>query len=208
MEAPDGLPRSPFFVPGPGEEDVQPALTLVSHHTATPESLTIEETIAQFAFKPRPGTNVYFNTTFWVDNRLVDGKPRIIILGGLTRKNHIALGNRHRDAPNVFNWNTQGVEIMAEKELNVTPEQTRAFTDIAVVYSTAIGRRVQVYAHYDINSNKTPGEGAKGRDAALVTLTQLTLPQSGRLDFTAEGSVAALRVTGSPGVERASKRTS
>jgi len=166
--APKGLPRWPYFVRSGAEKDIAPALSIISHDTETTGSL--EETLEKHAFSLRAGSRAFFNTTFWIDRADAGKKPRIMILDGFLRTNHIDMGNRHAGAPAVYNWNTLGVEILAANEGAVMEEQLIAIADIALVYSEVIGRKVAVYAHSEINSNKTPGEGMRGRDAARKAL--------------------------------------
>jgi hypothetical protein len=170
LKAPKNLKRSPYFIKQlEGEEDVQPALTLVSHYTGSTGDA--RRMITGAAFTPRDKSGVYFNTTFWVDRSA--GKPRIYILDGFQRTNHVARKKRREHAPDVFNWNSLGVELFANNERDVQPSQIRAFVDIVLVYSQVIGQKVRVYGHGDINDHKTRDEGQRGTQAAQKALLHM-----------------------------------
>ena len=169
---PRNLPRSPYYlVQEDGEKPEGPALTLISHHTAVRG--TLEEVIATYAFTMREGTGKFFNTSLWVDRSEGGAKPRIVILDGLLRTNHIAGRFRHSHAPKAYNSNTLGIEVLAGTEDEVQEAQIRALVDIAIAYSTVIHYRVAVYAHSEINTNKPPSEGIRAAIAARLALNRM-----------------------------------
>lgn len=168
---PTGLPRSPFYIQkAAGELPIAPATNIVSHVALGDNA----QTVIQGGLQPRFGQ--YLNASIYTEN-CATGKCTVYIRDGLPRANHTArTDGRMPNAPDVYNWNSHGIELVARSETSVTAAGAQSVSDISVAYRNAIGSDVRVVAHSDLNArdDSVAGlknvEGQKGKAQAIADL--------------------------------------
>lgn len=153
------------------EKPASPIVGAVSHVTYTPGNFTADINTSNSIQKRPFGPQTSYGAHIFVEN-CTSGQCRVAITAPFSeRTNHVAAGQQRRvaGAPDLYNWNSIGIEISAPNEAAVTSAAAETLAEVVRAFGEVSGQpqfSQNVAPHAAVN-HKQPGEGDKGAAATL-----------------------------------------